>query len=116
MIISLLTVAVMLMPQAFALAAPDLRWAATHDGGALYLDYATAAATDGAGNLVVGGESYDVVAGADLLVLKLERLGGAVIWSRRVPADDGNDMALSTIVRDPAGDYVVAGFVRGCPG
>jgi hypothetical protein len=97
-------------------AAPQLCWDATHDGGALYLDFATAAATDDAGNLVVGGESYDGVGGADMLVLKLDRGEGGVLWSRRVPAADGNDMALSTIARDPAGDFIVAGYVRACPG
>ncbi len=101
---------------AVAAAAPALLWEHVHDGGGLYQDRALAALVDPGGDLVVGGESYDGVVGADILIRKLARADGGVIWSRRLPSADGNDMALSELIWEPGGDLIAAGFVRGCPG
>ena len=97
-------------------AAPTEEWTLTHDGGGAYTDEGTSAVTDPAGNLVVGGESHDGIDGSDMLIMKLDRDDHSVIWERRVPAYDGNDMALSRIIWDGFGDLLVGGYIRGCVG
>jgi hypothetical protein len=97
-------------------AAPGLEWTATHDGGGLYVDEARLALTDPAGNLVIVGTSHDGVDGLDLLAMKLAKDTGAVIWERRQPSFDGNDMAVSAMSWDGLGDLLLVGYVVGCVG
>jgi hypothetical protein len=93
---------------------PVFQWHDLHDGGALQNDLGTAALTDDAGNMVIGGTSADSEAGIDLLVRKLDRESGDTLWTRRVPAVDGNDMALGGMVWDNAGDLLIGGTRLGC--
>jgi hypothetical protein len=97
-------------------ATPSLEWSKSYDGGGSYLDVATAALCDADGNLVVAGESADGIDGTDMVIRKLERAGGDTLWTKRYPAFDGNDMALTDMIWDPSGDLLVAGYVRGCEG
>jgi hypothetical protein len=99
-----------------AAAEPTLDWADTYDAGIAYVDDGIAAAVTPDGNLVVGGESFDGNQGSDLLIRKLHRETRQPLWSCRYPAFDGNDMGLSEIAVDPAGDVLVGAFVRGCAG
>ena len=101
---------------ALSLAAPSLEWAATHDGGGLYVDEARLALTDPAGNLVLAGTSHDGVDGLDMLALKLAKDTGAVLWERRQPSFDENDMAVSALSWDGLGDLLLVGYVVGCVG
>jgi hypothetical protein len=97
-------------------AAPSLEWTATYDGGGLYVDEARLALTDPAGNLVIAGTSHDGVDGLDLLAMKLAKDTGAVLWERRQPSFDGNDMAVSALSWDGLGDLLLVGYVVGCVG
>jgi hypothetical protein len=99
-----------------ALAAPVFEWSDLYDGGANLTDLATAILTDPEGNVIIGGESGDGIAGVDWLIRKLARETHATIWSRRVPFIDTNDMALSGMVWDGNGDILAGGFSRGCVG
>jgi hypothetical protein len=97
-------------------AAPQLQWFDRHDGGAASADVGTAALCDPEGDLIVGGESPDGIDGSDMLVRKFARGTGALLWSRRVPSFDTNDMALSDLAWDGHGNVLVGGYVRGCVG
>jgi opacity protein-like surface antigen len=99
-----------------AAGAPTLQWTDTFDGGIGYIDYMTAATTDLAGNPVLAGESADGVGGIDMLIRCLERESGIDLWGTRWASFDSNDMALSGIVRDGVGNFLVGGFIRGCVG
>jgi outer membrane protein assembly factor BamB len=99
-----------------ALADPVFEWADLYDGGANLPDVGTAVLADPDGNVIVGGESGDGVAGVDMLVRKLDRETGQTIWTRRVPSFDTNDMALSGMVWDGTGHVLVGGYIRGCVG
>jgi len=101
---------------ALAGAAPAFEWAATHDGGGLYVDEARLALTDPAGNLVVVGTSHDGVDGLDMLAMKLAKDTGAILWERRQPSFDTNDMAVSALSWDGLGDLLLVGYVVGCVG
>ena len=99
-----------------ALAAPVLEWSDLYDGGANLTDLATAILADPEGNVIIGGESGDGIAGVDWLIRKLARETHATVWTRRVPFIDTNDMALSGMVWDGSGDILVGGYSRGCVG
>ena len=109
-------VLILLCLPGLALAVPDLEWARTYDGGGAYDDFPTCAITDGAGNLIIGGQSHDGIDGTDMLVRKYDRASGDAMWTRRVSAPDATDITVTDIVEDPAGDVLVAGHVLGCPG
>jgi hypothetical protein len=107
---------VLLLAPALAAAAPSFGWMQTYEGGGLYVDEATLALSDPAGNLVLGGVSHDGIDGMDILVCKLARDTGALIWETRQTAFDTNDMAVSDMCWDGLGDLLVAGYVVGCVG
>ncbi len=98
------------------LASPTLEWVDLYDGGGAYLDYVTAIATDPSGHPVIAGESSDGIGGVDLLIRKLDRDTQIPLWEQRIPAFDGNDMALTGIVRDGSGNFLIGGYIRGCVG
>jgi hypothetical protein len=95
-------------------AEPTRVWSDLFDGGGHYTDLATAAFTDAAGNLYVGGESADGVQGSDMSIRWIDRATGITIWETRYSAFDGNDMALSALEGDGFGNIIVAGYIRGC--
>jgi len=98
-----------------AQADPAHQWTATYDGGGNYTDNAAFALSDAAGDLIIGGASYDRESASDILVRKLERGDGHEIWSRRYEAWDGSsDMAITGMAWDGSGDILVAGHVCGC--
>ncbi len=99
-----------------AFAVPDMQWAVTYDGGAAGEDIPTVAITAPDGDLVIGGESHDGIDGSDMLICRFDRETGDILWEHRVPAPDGNDMALTAMVWDGDGDILVGGYVRGCVG
>ncbi len=99
-----------------ASAAPTLSWGDLYDGGAAYLDLATAVLAAPNGDVIVGGESADGDGGVDQLIRRLEPVSGAPLWTVRFPAFDGNDIALTALAWDPSGDILVGGYVRGCVG
>jgi len=98
------------------LADPVFEWTDTYDGGGAHLDEISVALVDPAGNLIVGGESFDAVDGSDMLYRKLDREDHHEIWSTRVESFDTSDMAVSGMVWNNNGDILAAGFIRGCVG
>jgi len=106
--------ALLLSPHASG-AAPALQWSDLYDGGASYLDLATAVLAAPGGDLIVGGESADGIDGIDMLVRRLARETGETLWTRRFTSFDTNDMALSDLAFDSQGRIIVGGFIRGCP-
>ncbi len=99
-----------------ALAEPVLEWSDLYDGGANLSDFGTAVLADAEGNVIVGGESGDGIAGVDWLIRKLSRSTHTTLWTRRVPFIDVNDMALSGMAWDGKGNILAAGYSRGCVG
>ena len=105
----------LLLTPLLALAEPAQEWVQTYDGGGNWTDTGTFALADAAGNLVVGGISYDRNSAADFLVRKLARADGVEIWSVRHAAWDGtSDMALTGMAWDGAGDLLIGGHICGC--
>ena len=98
------------------LGTPTLEWNDLYDGGAAYIDLATAVIAAPNGDVIVGGESADGVGGIDQWIRRLERTSGAPLWQVRFPAFDGNDMALTALAWDPGGDILVGGYIRACVG
>ncbi len=101
---------------ATAVAQPDFRWVQTYEGGGLYIDEVAVTLSDPAGDLYLAGTSHDGIDGLDMLICKMSRETGALLWETRVPAFDTNDMATSGMVWDGLGDLLVAGYVVGCVG
>ncbi len=96
-------------------ALPTQEWVATYDAGGNYVDSATEALTDAAGNLVVGGTSHDGVGGADINVTLYDRDTGSILWEARMEAyDHASDMAIDGMAWDGSGDLLVAGRLLGC--
>ncbi len=106
----------MLIDVGRAAADPVSEWQDLYDGGASLSDGGTAALTDTAGNLIVAGESRDGVGGADMLIRKLHRVTGDTLWTKRIAADDGNDMQIGGMVWDSFGNVLVGGTRLGCFG
>jgi hypothetical protein len=111
-----LGVAMLVVLPTLLCAAPTYNWSTTYDGGGNYNDEASIIITAPDGNPVVAGTSHDGIDGGDILVRKLNKSDGAVIWSRRIPAYDDSDMAVCGIEYDPNGDLIVGGHVCGCEG
>lgn len=101
---------------ALAQANPVYQWEAVHDGGANYDDHGDVVGAAPDDHVVVAGSSFDGVDGSDMLIRKLNRETGSEIWSRRIPAFDGSDMAVTALDWDPNGDLIVGGHVLGCVG
>ncbi len=97
-------------------AAPTFEWDHLYDGGAFSADVGVKVTTDASGNLIIAGESTDLVDGADILILKLERETGDTLWSRRFSADDGNAMGVGGMVWDGQGNLLIGGTRFGCFG
>lgn len=98
-----------------AFAQPDQDWVINYDGGGNYVDSATQAITDAEGNLIYGGTSHDGSAGSDIIVFKLDRDDGSVIWEAQMSAyDHVSDMALDGLAWDGFGNIIVAGRLLGC--
>ena len=107
--------ALLLALPAISMAAPTQEWTATYDAGGNYVDAATQALTDPAGNLVLGGTSHDGAGGADINVTLYARADGSVIWEARMQAyDHTSDMAIDGLAWDNAGDILMAGRLLGC--
>ncbi len=111
-----LAVAVFVLLPTLLIATPTYNWSTAYDGGSNYNDVATIIITAPDGNPVVAGTSHDGIEGGDILIRKLSKLDGSLIWSRRIPAYDDSDMAVCGIAWDPDGDLIVGGYVLGCEG
>jgi len=104
----------LLLP-ALTMAKPLEEWVVTHDAGGYYVDTATEALVDAAGNLIVGGATHDGVDGTDISVAKYDRSDGSLIWDAYLSAyDHVSDMAIDGMVWDGFGDILVAGRLLGC--
>lgn len=101
---------------AHATAEPVQEWDDIYDGGAQFQDIARACLVDADGNLVIAGETNDLVAGSEMSIRLLSRDTGEALWTTEFIAADGSDMAVSGIVFDPAGDILLGGHVLGCEG
>lgn len=101
---------------ALAQANPAFLWSDAFDGGGLYDDRGDAVSFAADGHILVAGSSHDGVEGSDMLVRKLDRTNGSELWSRRIPAFDNSDMAVTGVLCDPAGAVIVAGHILGCVG
>lgn len=97
-------------------AAPTFHWSEVFDGGGLYDDVGDHVSIAPDGHVVVAGPSHDGVGGSDILVRKLDRVDGSMVWSRRIPAFDESDMSVAGIAWDGPGNLVVAGHILGCVG
>ena len=101
---------------AIAAADPSLEWHHLYDGGSLQADTGLEALSDPAGNVVIAGEITDPAGNGNLLIRKLERETGDVLWSRSVPGTPENHLALGGLVWDHAGDLLIGGTRLGCYG
>ena len=108
--------AVLVVIAAPAAADPTFEWQHMYDGGAQAGDVGIAVVADDAGHVVVAGQSTDGVDGVDWMIRKLDRATGDTLWTRRVPAVDGNDMAVGGMVWDGAGNLLIGGTREGCYG
>ncbi len=99
-----------------ATAEPVQEWDDIFDGGAQFLDIGRACLVDGDGNLIIAGETNDLVAGSEMSIRMLERDTGETLWTTEFIALDGSDMAVHGIVHDSAGDILLGGHVLGCEG
>lgn len=99
-----------------AAATPTLVWTDQHDGGGSYVDDGYCLLTDPEGNLVVGGESSDLLGGIDLYLRKLDKTDGHQLWENSYRGYDDKDVAISEMTWDTVGQLLVAGFIRGCVG
>ncbi len=99
-----------------AFGTPILEWDDLYDGGIQQADAGVVALTDASGDLYIAGESTDGVDGLDFLIRRLDRGTGAAVWTRRVAADDGNDMEVGGMVWDGSGNLLVGGTRLGCFG
>jgi len=98
-----------------SLAQPSQEWVVTHDAGGHYVDTATLALVDAAGNLIVGGTGHDGVGGTDILVIKRARADGDPIWQAEMSAyDHASDMSVDGMAFDGQGNILVAGRMLGC--
>jgi len=97
-------------------AGPTFLWSDEFDGGGLYDDTGEIVTFAPGGHVVIAGASHDGVAGSDMLVRMLHRDTGAELWSRRIPAFDESDMAVSGVGWDEAGNLIVGGHILGCVG
>ena len=98
------------------LAVPTVAWTDQHDGGATFVDDGFCLLEAQDGNLIVGGESSDVIGGSDLFIRKLNRVDGSEIWNVRQEGIDEKDVAITEMVWDSAGQLLVSAFIRGCIG
>jgi hypothetical protein len=103
-----------LAPGPAAAGAPELGWSDLHDGGAQLIDDGYVALTDAAGNAVIAGVRTVAGGNADLLVRKLDRLTGELMWSYAYAEPAGNDMAVADMVIDHRGDILIAGYLSSC--
>jgi len=97
-------------------AAPDPAWTHAYDGGSRQADTGVAALVDADGNPVVAGEITDVAGNGNLLVRKLDRATGDVLWSREVEGTADNRLALAAMVWDGFGHLLIGGTRLGCYG
>lgn len=99
-----------------ALAETTLAWTDQHDGGATFADDGFCLLTAPDGNIIVGGESTDLILGSDLFIRKLDRTDGSELWSLRQEGLDGKDVAITEMEWDSVGQLLVSAFIRGCIG
>lgn len=95
---------------------PTFEWVDLYDGGIQQADVGAVALTDAAGDLYVAGESADGVGGLDFLIRRIDRDTHDTVWTRRVAADDGNDMEVGGMVWDGSGNLLLGGTRLGCFG
>jgi hypothetical protein len=111
-----LAVGLFLMATGPAVAETALSWSDQHDGGAAMTDVGNSLLVAPDGNLISGGESTDLIPGADVFIRKLDRATGSELWSVRQEGIDEKDLALTEMTWDSAGQLLVAAFIRGCIG
>ncbi len=99
-----------------ALADPTPVWTDLHDGGAGAADQALLVRVAPDGHPVVAGESHDGVGGSDILVRKLDREDHHLLWERRLDSGELNDVTVSGMAFDAAGDLLLGGHVLACDG
>jgi len=99
-----------------SVASPTVAWTDQHDGGATFVDDGFCLLMAPDGNLIVGGESADVIGGSDLFIRKLNKANGAEIWNVRQEGIDEKDVAITEMEWDSAGQLLVSAFIRGCIG
>jgi hypothetical protein len=105
-----------LMIPALVQADPTFLWSDAFDGGGLYDDTGEIVTFAPDGNVVVAGASHDGIDGSDMLIRMLNRTTGAEIWSRRIPAFDTSDMAVTGVGWDAAENLIIGGHILGCVG
>jgi hypothetical protein len=113
---ALLIALAILAPDRTAADEPTLQWVDRYDGGGHQLDEGVAVLFDADGHPVLGGVRTTTANVTDILVRKLDRLSGELIWSYVLHESDGNNMALADMVRDHRGDILVAGYLSACDG
>ncbi len=99
-----------------AMAAPTVAWTDQHDGGATFIDDGFCLLIAPDGNLIVGGESADVIGGSDLFIRKLDLADGSELWNIRQEGIDDKDVAITEMEWDSVGQLLVSAFIRGCIG
>ncbi len=95
---------------------PSLGWSILHDGGANQNDEGVAVLFAADGHPVVGGMRTATGSRSDILVRKLDRNDGSVLWTHVYADPQDNNMVLADLVLDHRGDLLVAGYLSACDG
>ncbi len=84
-------------------------WATRYNGAANGQDYATATATDAAGNVAVTGASHNGT-NFDYYTVKYAAATGALLWEKRYNGPANRDDIAYSVVVDSVGDVIVTGI------
>jgi uncharacterized delta-60 repeat protein len=72
-------------------------------------DLATELVTDGAGHVIIAGDSNDGLTGDDLVIFKYSGADGSLLWQQRYNGPGNGDDQAAGLALDSIGNVVVAG-------
>lgn len=90
-----------------------LRWSRTYDGPAAWHDAANDLVLGHDGGVYVTGSTPGALQFADLLLLKYDNVGGALLWSRTYNGGAGISDAGLCLARNASGEVFVGGHTVG---
>ena len=93
-----------------------LLWEKRYNGPGNSSDDATSVAVDGAGNVVVTGQSVSANSGFDYYTAKYAATDGALLWENRYNGPGNSSDRADSVVVDGAGNVVVTGVSFGATG
>ncbi len=96
----------------YAAATGSLMWATRYNGPANDYDSASAAAVDGAGNVIVTGASANGV-NNDICTVKYAATTGSLLWERRYNGTGNGSDGASAVAVDAVGNVIITGSSQG---